>query len=295
MTSDNKAQADDGPFTRIAIVGFGLIGASIALAVRRRWVSVQITAIDRSEIVASALRAGAADAGGDSLALCRGADLVILAAPVRTNIRILGDLPALLSGTALVTDVGSTKRQIADEAQRLPERLPFVGGHPLAGASTGGLDAARADLFVGYPWILTPTDDRRAVAERLTTFIEALGARVHTMSPDAHDLAVAYLSHLPQLIASALMHVVGDETREAGLALAGAGLRDTTRLATSPPDIWRDIASTNRDNIGRAIDEVIQVLSRMKPDQPGSNDALASTFESAAHWKRVLDSSREPA
>jgi prephenate dehydrogenase len=150
-------------------------------------------------------------------------------------------------------------------------------------------------LFVGYPWILTPTDDRRADAERLTTFIEALGARVHTMSPDAHDRAVAYLSHLPQLIASALMHVVGDETREAGLALAGAGLRDTTRLATSPADIWRDIASTNCDNITHAIDEVIQVLSRMKPDQPGSNDALASTFESAAHWKRVLDSSRESA
>lgn len=295
MTSDNKAQADDGPFTRIAIVGFGLIGASIALAVRRRWVSVQITAIDRWEIVASALRAGAADAGGDNPVLCRGADLVILAAPVLTNIRILGDLPAHLSGTALVTDVGSTKRQIADEAQRLPERLSFVGGHPLAGASTGGLDAARADLFVGYPWILTPTGDRRADAERLTTFIEALGARVHTMSPDAHDRAVAYLSHLPQLIASALMHVVGDETREAGLALAGAGLRDTTRLATSPADIWRDIASTNCDNITHAIDEVIQVLSRMKPDQPGSNDALASTFESAAHWKRVLDSSRESA
>ena len=238
MTSDNKAQADDGPFTRIAIVGFGLIGASIALAVRRRWVSVQITAIDRWEIVASALRAGAADAGGDNPVLCRGADLVILAAPVLTNIRILSDLPAHLSGTALVTDVGSTKRQMADEAQRLPERLSFVGGHPLAGASTGGLDAARADLFVGYPWILTPTDDRRADAERLTTFIEALGARVHTMSPDAHDRAVAYLSHLPQLIASALMHgpapacAIRPDSQPARLISGAISLRPTA--TTSP-------------------------------------------------------------
>ena len=295
MTSDNEQQADDGPFGRIAIVGFGLIGASIALAARRRWTAIKITAIDRPDVVSSALRAGTADAGGDSLALCTGADLVILAAPVQTNIRILGELSTLVTGPALVTDVGSTKRHMAREARRLPERLPFVGGHPLAGASTGGRDAARADLFAGHPWILTATDDRHEAVGRLTRFIEALGARVHRMTPDAHDRAVAYLSHLPQLLASALMHVVGEQTGEAGLALAGAGLRDTTRLATSPADIWRDIASTNRDNIGHAIDDVIQVLSRMRPEQPGSSDALASTFESAAHWKGVLDSSREPA
>jgi prephenate dehydrogenase len=292
MASDREAQADDGPFRHIAVVGFGLIGASIALAVRRRWAAVEITAIDRPEVVASALRTGAADAGGDSPALCGGADLVILAAPVQTNIRIVGELPSEMSGTAVITDVSSTKRRIAEAAQRLPERLPFVGGHPLAGASTGGLDAARADLFVGHPWILTPIDDRAAAVDRLSHFIEALGARVLRMNPEGHDRSVAYLSHLPQLVASALMQVVGEATREAGLALAGGGLRDTTRLATSPADIWRDIASTNCDNIGHAIDEVIQVLSRMKPDSPASSDALASTFESAAHWKRVLDSTR---
>jgi prephenate dehydrogenase len=91
------------------------------------------------------------------------------------------------------------------------------------------------------------------------------------------------------------MHVVGEQVRESGLALAGRGLRDTTRLATSPVDIWRDIASTNCDNIGAAIDEVIRVLSRMRPEQPDSSDTLASTFESAARWKSVLDSSRKPA
>jgi prephenate dehydrogenase len=293
--TDNEQQADDGPFGRIAIVGFGLIGASIALAVRRRWGAITIAAIDRPDVVASALRAGAADTGGDSPALCTGADLIVLAAPVQTNIRLLRELSTLVSGPALITDVGSTKRQIAQEALTLPERLRFVGGHPLAGASTGGLDAARADLFVGHPWILTPTDEQHPAVDRLCQFIEALGARVQRMTPDAHDRTVAYLSHLPQLMASALMHVVGEQVRESGLALAGRGLRDTTRLATSPVDIWRDIASTNCDNIGAAIDEVIRVLSRMRPEQPDSSDTLASTFESAARWKSVLDSSREPA
>jgi prephenate dehydrogenase len=111
------------------------------------------------------------------------------------------------------------------------------------------------------------------------------------MTPEAHDDAVAYLSHLPQIVASALMHLVGEKAGEDGLALAGRGLRDTTRLASSPADIWRDIALTNHDNIGPAIDELIEVLVRMK----SGSDAIASTFESAARWKRVLDAGRDPA
>ncbi len=291
MNPGRDEQADDAPFTRVAIVGFGLIGGSIALGVRKRWPGTRVVAIDRDAVVASALRAAAADDGGDDLSLCAGADLVVLAAPVQTNVRILCDLPNHVSGPAVVTDVGSTKRQVADSACCLPERLQFVGGHPLAGASTGGLTAARSDLFADHAWILTPAGERQPAIERLSRFIEGLGARVHFMTPEAHDDAVAYLSHLPQIVASALMHLVGEKAREDGLALAGRGLRDTTRLASSPADIWRDIALTNRDNIGPAIDELIQVLVQMK----SGSEAIASTFESAAHWKRVLDGGREPA
>jgi prephenate dehydrogenase len=281
----------DAPFTRIAIVGFGLIGGSIALAARRRWPPTHIVAIDRPDVVASALHSASADDGGDDLSLCAGADLVILAAPVETNIRILCDLSNQLAGPAVVTDVGSTKRQMAESARCLPGHLQFVGGHPLAGASTGGLNAARSDLFTDHPWILTPTGDQQPAIESLSRFIEGLGGRVHVMTPEAHDDTVAYLSHLPQIVASALMHLVGEKTGEDGLALAGRGLRDTTRLASSPADIWRDIALTNRDNIGPAIDELIQVLVRMK----SGGDAIASTFESAARWKRVLDAGPESA
>ena len=280
----------DGPFRRVAIVGFGLIGGSIALATRKGWSRTRIVAVDRPSVIQTALQSGAADEGGEDLSACGDADLVVLAAPIQTNIHLLCELPKYVTRDALVTDVGSTKRHITDTARCLPERLQFVGGHPLAGASTGGLNAARADLFADNAWILTPADGHASGRELLTHFINGLGAHVHFMTPEAHDDAVAYLSHLPQIVASALMHVVGEKAGEDGLALAGRGLRDTTRLASSPADIWRDIAATNRDNIGPAIDDLIQVLVRMK-----SSQAIAETFESAARWKRILNSERDTA
>ena len=290
-----RPEPDVGPFERIAIVGFGLIGASIALAARERWPSVRLIAIDRQDIVAAATRTRAADGGGDGLGLAADADLVILAAPVRENIRIVSELPAHVPGHAVVTDVGSTKRQMTDAAGVLPARLPFIGGHPLAGAAAGGLEAARPDLFAGRPWVLTPTGDQSAALEKLSTFVAALGARVHRMTPNAHDSVAAYVSHLPQIAASALMHLVGERAGAEGLALAGRGLSDTTRLASSPPTIWRDIAATNPDNIDRAIDELIDLLRRLKAGKPDAGDALGTTFESAAHWKRVLESGHEKA
>jgi prephenate dehydrogenase len=282
------------PFGRVAIVGFGLIGASIALAARQRWPSVQLIAIDRKSVLESVRRLHVADIVGDDLALAAAADLIVLAAPVCANIRILSELPNHVRGEAVVTDAGSTKQQIASAAAALPTRLPFIGGHPVAGAAIGGLAAARADLFTDRPWILTTSADQTTAAEKLTSFVHGLGARVHLMTPEAHDAQVAYLSHLPQLAASALMHLVGERTGVDGLALGGRGLKDTTRLASSPVDIWRDIASTNQDNIAQAIDEFIDVLLSLKPgSRPTDDDPMGTVFESAARWKRVLESGRE--
>ncbi|MDQ3212976.1 MAG: prephenate dehydrogenase/arogenate dehydrogenase family protein [Acidobacteriota bacterium] len=285
----------DPPFRRIAVIGFGLIGASLALAVRRLWPSVLLVAVDRRGVIERAMRMHAADAGGDDLALAAGAELVVLAAPVLANIEILGTLAAHIPGDAVVTDVGSTKRDIVFAARGLPDRLRFVGGHPLAGAAVGGVEASRADLFQGRPWILTPDGDAAAAAgSRLSVLLAAIGSHVQTMPPDAHDALVAYLSHLPQLAASALMHVVGEHAGAEGLALAGRGLRDTTRLASSPADIWRDIAASNQDNIARAIDELVAILLRMKPVPDAPPEALDRTFDSAAQWKRVLDRAAGP-
>jgi len=288
-------EGTDPPFRRIAVIGFGLIGASLALAVRRLWPSVLLVAVDRRGVIERAMRMHAADAGGDDLALAAGAELVVLAAPVLANIEIIGKLAAHIPGDAVVTDVGSTKRDIVFAARGLPDRLRFVGGHPLAGAAVGGVEASRADLFQGRPWILTPDGDAAAAAgSRLSVLLAAIGSHVQTMPPDAHDALVAYLSHLPQLAASALMHVVGEHAGAEGLALAGRGLRDTTRLASSPADIWRDIAASNHDNIGRAIDELVAILLRMKPVPDAPPEALDRTFDSAAQWKRVLDRAAGP-
>ncbi len=287
------AEVDGGaepPFARVAVVGFGLMGASFALAVRELWPTSLVIAVDRRPVVETAMRMHAADVGGDDLVLTAEADLIVLAAPVLANIAILRELPDHVPGDAIVTDVGSTKRDIVAAARTLPGRLTFVGGHPLAGAAVGGVESARPDLFRGRPWVLTPDGPASdAAAARLRTVIDAVGGAVQTMTAEAHDTLAAYLSHLPQLAASALMHVVGEHAGENGLALAGRGLRDTTRLASSPADIWRDIAASNPENISEAIDELIAVLRRMQPSRGGQADALDATFESAAAWKRVLE------
>src|SRR5215470_17265077 len=226
-------------FEKIGIVGLGLIGGSIALAARQLWPSSLVIAVDHKDVLETAMRLHAIDVAADDLIVLAEADLVILAAPVRQNIALLAELDEYVRTPAVVTDVGSTKREMAAAARDLPERFTFVGGHPLAGAARGGLEHARPDLFKGRPWLLTGAHDK------LRAFIEALGAIPRTTTADAHDRLVAFLSHLPQVAASALMQVVGEAVGEDGLTLAGRGLIDTTRLASSPAEIWRDIANTN--------------------------------------------------
>jgi len=276
-------------FPRVAIAGCGLIGGSLALAVRRRWPASQVIGIDRREVVAEALRVEAITGGGDDLADADGADLIVLAAPVKQNLDLLRRLPDVVSARALVTDVGSTKVTTTEAARALPGRLRFIGGHPLAGAAIGGIEAARADLFDGRTWLLAadgpPDDDLR----RLEAFVSGVGAAPRRIGAAEHDRLLADVSHLPQITASALMHVVGRRVGEAGLALAGRGLRDSTRLAASPPDIWRDVAATNHRAVSAALDDLIAVLQSIR-DNLEDGAALEQVFESAGRWKRVLDS-----
>ena len=287
---DSERPADEAPvFERIAIVGLGLIGGSLAMAIRRRWARGLIIAIDRKDILETAMRSHTADVAGDDLVMARDAELIVLAAPVQQNIRTLAELADYVDGEVLVTDVGGTKAETLAAARALPPRMRFIGGHPLAGAAAGGFSAARPDLFADRPWLITPPDDTRADdLDRLERFIAALGAHPKRIGADAHDRLVGYLSHLPQLAASALMHVVGEHVGVDGLALSGRGLRDTTRLASSPPAIWLDIAETNSANIREALDELIGVLQELRRDLP-HHDTLERVFESAAQWTRRLD------
>jgi prephenate dehydrogenase len=291
-------------FEKIGIVGLGLIGGSIALAARQLWPSALVIAVDNKDVLETAMRLHAIDVAADDLIVLAEADLVILAAPIRQNVAILSELEDSVRTSAIVTDVGSTKREIAAAARQLPDRLTFVGGHPLAGAARGGLDHARPDLFQGRPWILTadgvdaPGKDVKDVKDvnevsavkpvaRVSAFVEALGAIPRTMSADAHDRLVASLSHLPQLTSSALMQVVGHRVGSDGLTLAGRGLADTTRLASSPADIWKDIAATNADHIGAALDALIAVLKDLRRDLP-LGERLAEVFDEAARWREQI-------
>jgi prephenate dehydrogenase len=276
------------PFERIGIVGLGLIGGSIALAVRDRLPHVQVVGVDNPDVLDVARRIGAIDAGFETLDGLAAADAVVLAAPVRQNLALVNDLASHLTRPVIVTDAGSTKRDIVAAAERLPSHVTFVGGHPLSGAAVGGLEHARPDLFQGRRWVFTPTGHTPPeVLDRLSGFVDALGSTATIMSAEEHDRVLAFISHLPQLTASALMSVVGEAVGGDGLALAGRGLADSTRLASSPADIWRDIASSNADYIGPALDALVQTLQSMRADL-ASGDRLTQVFGGASRWRDEL-------
>src|SRR5687767_6955535 len=247
--------SDEPPFHRIAIIGLGLIGGSFALAVRERWPSVRVLGIDRHSVIAHALGSGAIDRGSGDASEVGQADLVILAAPVRQNVVLPAEMAGRLTSSTIVTDVGGTKRDIVRIAHALPLAAPFVGGHPIGGAERGGFGFARPDLFVGRPWIFTPDADADGrTLERLFAFARGLGAEPTTLDAERHDRVMAYVSHLPQLAATALMQVAGTGADAAGLKLSGRGLLDTTRLASSPASVWRDICASNADLVNQALD-----------------------------------------
>lgn len=280
-------------FEKIGIVGLGLIGGSIALAARQIWPTSLVIAVDNKDVLETAMRLHAIDVAADDLIVLAEADLVVLAAPTRQNLALLDELDENVRQPAVVTDTSSTKRAIAAAARKLPQRFTFVGGHPLAGAAKGGLEHARPDLFQGRPWLLTPTGDASGEAlDKLFTFTRALGAIPRVIDVEAHDRLLAFLSHLPQLTASALMRVVGDTVGADGLSLSGRGLADTTRLAASPADIWRDIVATNADHIAPALDALIGVLQDLRADL-AEGDELADTFAAANRWRDTLSKAHD--
>lgn len=283
----------DPPFKTLSVVGLGLIGGSIALAVRERWPGVRIAGVDRKAVLAHALGSGAIDRSADSAADVADADLIILAAPVRQNLKLLAEIAQRLPSTTIVTDVGSTKQSIVNAAAALSCTGSFVGGHPIGGAEQGGFGFARPDLFRHRPWIFTPGPSTPAtVLERVFDFARGLGARPSSMDAAEHDRVMAFLSHLPQLAASALMDVIGSSAGEKGLRLAGRGLVDTTRLASSPPDTWRDVCATNAEAVGEALDVLIDRLSDLRADLQ-SGEAVTRVFTEAARWRAELMSGRD--
>jgi prephenate dehydrogenase len=289
--------SSEPPFNRIAVVGLGLIGGSIALAVRERWSSVLITAVDRPPVLAHASSSGAIDRAANTVAEIGPVDLIVLAAPVRQNVELLPQVMAVRADSAIVTDVGGTKRDIVNAAAALPSGgTAFVGGHPIGGAERGGFGFARPDLFRGKPWIFTPggggSSDPPPALDNLFDFVRGLGARPTTMNAEDHDRVMAYVSHLPQLTASVLMDVVGRAASSDGLRFAGRGLTDSTRLASSPASVWREICAANADDIGPALDALIARLTDLRADLQ-SGRTMDEVFGDAAKWRAELMKGRE--
>lgn len=247
---------------RVAIVGLGLIGGSLARALTARghevW-GVDTAAARWRARAAGAIRQGAATAE----AAAAGADVLMLAAPPRVNLALLRRLAPLCRAGLVVTDVGSVKLPIEREARRLGLSR-FVGGHPIAGSEGSGFGASSATLFRGHAWVLVPSQDTAAlrVVRRL---VREAGAQPCLLAASEHDRTLAFLSHVPQVVSWALLEAAaGDPVARRSLGLAGPGFRDMTRLARSPRPLWRDILGQNRAEVDRALRALEKALARAR-------------------------------
>ncbi len=259
------------PFNRVAIIGLGLMGGSWGLALKERGVAARRVGCDRADVLARGLANGAIEeADPDPGRAVRNADLVILATPVGVILDLLPQLKGKVPPRALVTDVGSTKRLICHRAREIFGDEPlFLGGHPLAGKERSGLENAESALLDGACYALTPhspDDLQDARVKAFSQLLETLGARPFVTDASTHDRAVAFLSHLPQLISTGLASMIAEQGAEDFLPmeLAASGFRDVTRLAESPYAVWRDICLTNVENIQSALESLIEKLEDMK-------------------------------
>jgi prephenate dehydrogenase len=275
---------------KIAVLGVGLIGGSIGLAARRR-LRAEVAGFDPDPaILERALEREALDVARGSVAeAVAGAEMVFCAAPVGALPALVADAVAASGPEAVVTDVGSTKREIV-AALGGDER--FIGGHPLAGAETSGVQNARAELFDGARWYLTPTPSTGGLLyDRLQRSLTELGARPQAIDAETHDRVMATVSHLPHVIANVLVSQAATELADGSERLpeAGPSLRDTTRVAGANPQIWNDIFSSNRESLAAAIDATVERLQEAAElIRRGDRDAVGGWHGRAAEDRRRL-------
>ncbi len=278
----------------VCVVGVGLIGGSFALALRRIGFGGRILGVSSRATLAAALDRGVIDEGCSLEEAIPRSDLVYLAQPVLRIAAELDRVRDLAPDHALVTDAGSTKRVIVDRARDLFQGGPdFLGGHPMAGKEGRGVEIADAGLFRGALYALVPTAAElpgSPVAREFVDVIRNIGCRVKVMGAEEHDRVVAWTSHLPQLVATALAAAIGDHLAEsADLEVAGDGLRDMTRLAASPHDVWSSILETNRGSIDEALGAFVSEVEALRASirQDGAEphfrrgNALRSRMESS--------------
>jgi prephenate dehydrogenase len=279
-------------FQKITIIGVGLLGGSIGIAARKRRVADEVAGFVRSEkSVANCEKFGATDyATTDLLAAVSNSDLIILCTPL-AQMRSLAEqfLPALKRG-AIVTDVGSVKADVVRELESVVKKAGahFIGSHPMAGAEKTGVAVARENLFEKAICVLTPTKKSNSIAvKKIGQFWKSLGARILKMDAAQHDLLVSCSSHLPHVVAATLAGLVLDpKSPKQQAALCATGFRDTTRIASGSPEMWRDIALANRKNISRSVDAFVAELKKFQIALKSGDAKAVENFFATAKMRR---------
>ncbi|HNE60015.1 MAG TPA: prephenate dehydrogenase/arogenate dehydrogenase family protein [Ottowia sp.] len=277
-------------FEQLGLIGCGLMGGSFALALKRAGLVKRVVGYSKSpSTTARALQLGVIDVEAPSALLAvSGADLVLLAVPVAATETTLKAIRHLVNGDMLIMDVGSSKRDVVDAARRVLKQDVgvFVPCHPIAGREVSGVEHADAGLYAGKQVILTPIERTlMAKLEQANALWQALGCQVVNMSPESHDAAFAAVSHLPHLVAFALMNsIVNQPEGREYLSLAGPGFRDFSRIAASDPQMWRDVLIANREELGRQTElfqHALNDLQRLIAN--GQADDLERLINRASH------------
>jgi prephenate dehydrogenase len=286
-------------FKRIAVIGLGLIGGSVAAAARHHAVATTVAGSSRSKDARDfALRRQWVDEVGNATEAASGADLVVLATPVFAMVDVLRELAPVLESDAIVTDVGSVKAQLAETLPGLlPDGVCYVGSHPMAGSHERGIEYARADLFADAPCVVTNSGQPEA-QRRVCSFWRTLGARVVARDPAAHDDQVAWMSHTPHVLAFGFAAALARAPGGSG-DLTGGGFRDFTRIAESDPELWSDILTANRKALAAPLAAVSEQLRELglaiEANDPESverwiseaRDALSLVVRSTSHARSM--------
>lgn len=260
-------------FKQITIIGTGLIGGSLGMALKASGFTGRIVGCDRQAVLDRARSMRAIDLGTeDPVEAIQGSELIVLATPVGAVIDLIERIGPLASPNALITDVGSTKKEIVDRARSVfgeNALQRFIGGHPMAGKEHSGLENAESRLFTNAVWLLTPQAGQEIDTGKIKEYrdlLEGIGARIIRMEPDRHDRLCAWISHLPQMISTALAGALVEEfgANPDVHAIGGRALREMTRIASSPYSMWRDIAYTNASNIDHALHQLEQRLAHIR-------------------------------
>jgi prephenate dehydrogenase len=274
---------------KITILGPGLLGGSMGLAARHRKIAQRVALwARRPEAADEAWKLGAADeAGTDLLKAVADAELVVLATPIGVMASLLEQLKPALREDCVVTDVGSVKYPVVSALGNLWPR--FVGSHPMAGSEQSGIEAARRDLFEKAVCIVTPTEQTdKAALQLVHDFWKAIGCNIRTLSPTEHDEVVARISHLPHVVAAAVVNVVCTDGSHR-LNFVGPGFKDFTRIAAGPSEMWTEICRQNRQEIGRALDGLIAELTKVRAALENDDGVELSTMlKRAKHYRDEL-------